>query len=221
MPRSTIVFVFLLMAAITAASPVIYPQTGRVVDRIVARIEDDIILQSQVREAGAFQKLIEGHAETDDRLLAELIEQWVVENEATASHFPQPAQQEVDRELSRLTAQFGGPEAFAAKLREQELSAAQVRQILVRQIYVERYLDSKFRPSVQIESISIATYYRNELVPELQKKNQPVPRLNEVDEQIRELLTQRAITDLAAKWLDETKSHLKIELKSSDAKLGA
>jgi hypothetical protein len=220
MRRAAIIFA-LFMAATTAGSPVVYPQTGRVVDRIVARIEDDIILQSQVREAGSFQKLIEGHAEGDDRLLAELIEQWVVENEATASHFPQPAQPEVDREMARLTDQLGGPAAFAARLREQSLSAAEVRQILIRQIYVERYVDSKFRPSVQIESADIANYYRNELLPELQKKNQPVPRLAEVEEQIRELLTQRAITDLAAKWLDETKSHLKIELKSSDAKLGA
>ena len=85
------------------------PQAGRVVDRIVARIEDDIILQSQVRELGAFQQLIEGHAESDDQLLAELIEQWMVQTEATASHFPQPAQSEVDRELARLTAQFRKP----------------------------------------------------------------------------------------------------------------
>ena len=83
-------------------------------DRIVARIEDDIILQSQVRELGAFQQLIEGHAESDDKLLAELIEQWVVQTEATASHFPQPAQSEVDRELARLTAQFASPEKYVS-----------------------------------------------------------------------------------------------------------
>ena len=65
---------------------------------------------------------------------------------------------------------------------------------------------------MQIESSGIETYYQKELLQELAKKNQPAPRLADVDEQIRELLTQREITALAAKWLDETKSRLKIDL---------
>ncbi len=194
------------------------PQSGRVVDRIVARIEDDIILQSQVRELGAFQQLIEGHAESDDQLLSELIEQWVVQTEAMASHFPSPAQSEVDRELQRLTARFANAAAYSARLNELGLSAAQVRQLLSRQIYVERYLDYKFRPSCGVESADIDAYYQKELLPELAKENQPAPSRAEVEEQIREVLVQRRISDLTAKWLDETKSRLKIELTPSGAK---
>jgi parvulin-like peptidyl-prolyl isomerase len=204
----TLLFVAVLppMARLTAQA-----QTGRVVDRIVARIEGDIILLSQVRELGAFQRLVEGRAESDERLLAELIEQWIVQTEANQSHFPQPAQSEVDRELARLVAQFGSPEAYAAKLRELGLSAEQVRQLLARQIYVERYIDYKFRPTVQIQTPDIEGYYQKELLPELAKKNQLTPRLADVEGEIRELLTQRAITELATKWLEETKSRLKIE----------
>jgi hypothetical protein len=223
MRRATSIFVLTLL--FVAASPAIarltaQGQRGRVVDRIVARIEGDIILLSQVRELGAFQQLVEGRAESDNRLLAELIEQWMVQTEANESHFPQPAQAEVDRELARLVEQFGSPEAYAAKLYGLGLSAAQVRQLLARQIYVERYIDYKFRPSAQIQSADIANYYQKELLPELAKKNQPAPtpRLADVEGQIRELLTQRAITDVATKWLDETKSRLKIEATLSDAK---
>jgi parvulin-like peptidyl-prolyl isomerase len=215
MRRAASIFVWIL--AVGAASPAIsaWPalaQSARVVDRIVARIEGDIILLSQVRELGAFQQLVEGQAESDDRLLGELIEQWIVNTEATESHFPQPAQSEVDRELARLVAQLGGPEAYAAKLRELGLSAAQVRELLARQIYVERYIDYKFRPSAQIKSEDIENYYQKELLPEMAKPNQVAPRLADVEGEIRELLTQRAITDRATKWLDETKSRLKIEV---------
>jgi len=210
--RSGILSVFVLLAAVQTPSLGATPQKTRVVDRIVAQIEGDVILQSQVRKLGAFQQLVEGRAESDDRLLAELIEQWVVQTEASAAQFPQPAQSEVDRELIRLTAQFGTPEAYAAKLKEVGLSAAQVRELLASQIYVERYLDYKFRPSVQVASSNVEEYYRKELVPELQKKHQPVPPRAKVDEQIRELLAQRGISDLAGKWLDETKSRLKIQI---------
>lgn len=212
------IFGLLLLTAQIAPRAAARLQSPRVVDRIVARVEDDIILQSQVRELAAFQRLVEGRAESDDKLLEELIEQWIVETEATESHFPQPAQSEVDRELSRLKNQLGSPEKYAARLRDLGLSPDEVRGLLSQQIYVERYVDYKFRPTVQVESADVDTYYKNELLPELQRNTQPVPDRASVDKQIREVLTQRGISSLTAKWLDETKSRLKIEIESSSDK---
>jgi len=220
MRRAIFIFVLFLTAVCTpqASGGSMPPQSARVVDRIVAHIEDDIILQSQVRELGAFQELVDARAESDDKLLNELIEQWVVETEATASHFPQPAQSEVDRELARLKEQFSSAEKYASRLNELGLSAGQARQMLTRQIYVERYIDYKFRPSVQINPAEIDAYYQKELLPDLAKKNQPAPGRAAVEEQIREVLIQRGISDLTGKWLDDTKSRLKIEIESSGGK---
>jgi len=200
------------LPAPAGAFPSAQGQPGRIVDRIVARIEGDIILLSQVRELGAFQELVEGHAENDERLLTELIEQWMVQTEASASYFPPPAQSEVDREMARLQSQFASPEAYAARLRTLGLAVSEARQLLSRQIYLERYLDYKFRPTVQIESSDVEAYYQKELLPELAQKQQPAPPLADVEAQIREVLTQREISDRAAKWLDDTKSRLKIEV---------
>jgi hypothetical protein len=215
MSRGIFIFVLFLTAAHNspAFGGTAPPQSARVVDRIVARIEDDIILQSQVRELGALQQLIDDHAESDDKLVQELIEQWMVQTEAAASHFPQPAQSEVDRELARLKANFASPEKYAARLNEVGLSDAEVSRLVSRQIYVERYIDYKFRPSVQIESAEIEAYYKKELQPDLAKKNEPIPSQNAVEEQIREVLTQRRISDLTAKWLDDTKSRLKVGIE--------
>jgi hypothetical protein len=220
MRRAIFIFVVLLASIHAGRAGAVPPaqQTGRVVDRIVARIEGDIILESQVRELSAFQQLIEGHAENDGQLLSELIEQWMVQTEAAATHFPEPAQSEVDRELNRLAARFASAEAYSAKLRELGLSATEVRQLLVRQIYIERYLDYKFRPSVQIESADIDAYYRKELLPELAKQNQPAPPRADVEAQIREVLVQRGISSLTSKWLDETRSRLKIEQTAPGSK---
>lgn len=216
------ILIFLSLCA-TAGAPQAFSgtaalQSTRVVDRIVARVEDDIILQSQVRELGAFQELVDGHAESDDKLLEELIEQWIVETEAAASHFPQPAQSEVDRELARLKERFASPDIYATRLNELGLTAAQVRQLLSRQIYVERYVDYKFRPSVPVEPADIEAYYRNEFLPQLAKNNQPAPDRAAMEEQIHELLVQRGISDLTAKWLDDTKSRLKIEIEPAGGK---
>lgn len=184
----------------------------QVVDRIVARIEDDIITLSEVRELGRYQQLVEGRAGSDDRLLAELIDQWVVNSEATAARFPRPIEAEVDRELDGLGKQFASPEAYRARLRELGLSAAAVRRIVERQLYLMRYLDYKFRPAAQVDAEAIEKYYREQLTPQLTAAGQTVPPLESVEDEIRELLTERQIGERTSRWLDETRSRLKIEL---------
>jgi len=182
-----------------------------VVDRIVARIEDDIITLSEVRELGRYQQLVEGRAGSDDCLLAELIDQWIVNSEATAARFPRPIEAEVNRELDGLEKQFASPEAYRARLRELGLSAA-VRRIVERQLYLVRYLDYKFRPAAQVDAEAIEKYYREQLTPQLTAAGQTVPPLDSVEDEIRELLTERQIGERTSRWLDETRSRLKIEL---------
>ena len=184
----------------------------QVVDRIVARIEDDIITLSEVRELGRYQQLVQGRAESDDRLLAELINQWVVNSEATAARFPRPIEAEVDRELDGLEKQFASPEAYRARLRELGLSAAAVRRLVERQLYLLRYLDYKFRPAAQVDAEAIEKDYREQLTPQLTAAGQTVPPLESVEDEIRELLTERQIGERTSRWLDETRSRLKIEL---------
>lgn len=183
----------------------------QVVDRIVARVEDDIILLSEVRELGRYQQLVEGQAASDTRLLDRLIDQWIVASEAAAAHYPRPSEAKVDRALERLEKQLGGADAYRGRLRELGLSAAAVRRLVERQMYLARYLAYKFRPAVQVDAAAIEKYYREELAPPLAAKGQAAPPLETVQDQIRELLTERGINEHAARWLEETRSRLKVE----------
>jgi hypothetical protein len=189
----------------------------QVVDRIVAHIEDDIITQSEVRELAAYQELVDGHAESDDRVLNELIEQWVVNNEATATQFPAAAESEVSREVARIQGRFASPQAYKERLAELGLTPEAVKRIVAREIYLARYLDYKFRPAVQVSDDDIAKYYKEQLVPALTAKQQTAPPLDQVTEQIRELLVQQGVSERAASWFDETKSRLKIQIESATA----
>jgi len=189
----------------------------QVVDRIVAHVEDDIITLSEVRELAAYQQLVDGHAEPDDRILNELIEQWVVNNEATATQFPQPAESEVNREVGRVQASLPSAQAYNERLAALGITPQAVRRVVTREIYLARYLDYKFRPAVQVGDQDIAKYYREQLVPALTAKDQSVPPLSAVTDQIRELLVQQGVTERAASWFDETKSRLKIEIEPETA----
>ncbi len=190
--------------------PVLLP-AQQVVDRIVARIEDDIITLSEVRELGGYQQLVEGQAASDDRLLTQLIEQWIVNSEAAAARYPRPDEAEVNGALERLEKQVGGPEAYPKRLRELGLPAAAVRRLVEQQMYLARYLDYKFRPAVQVDSAAIEKYYREELAPTFAARGQPPLPIEVVQDQIRELFIQREISQRAARWLEDARSRLKVE----------
>jgi len=190
---------------------------SQIVDGIVARIEGDIITFSELRELAAYQQLLDGHSQTDEELRSELIEQWMLNDEAAGVRFPMPAAGEVDREMSRIQNNFANKAAFDARLFQVGFSSEALRRVLARQIYLARYLDYKFRSSVQVDDTAIASYYRDHLVPQLQAKGQPAPPLMDVTDQIREVLTEQGVNDRTAAWFDETKPRMKIELEPMDS----
>jgi hypothetical protein len=118
----------------------------------------------------------------------------------------------VQKEVERLTAQSGSADAYRTRLQELGLTAESAARHVARQIYLARYLDYKFRPVAHVESAQVEKYYGEVLVPELRKRGQDAPALESVEGQIRELLTQREISARAAKWLEETRARLRIEI---------
>lgn len=198
-----------LLAALFAAAPVAIAQ--QVVDRVAARIENDIILQSEIRELGQYQQLLEGRAEPEAQRLDRLIDQWIVRTEAEAARFPKPTDAEIDGELDRIRKVFPSLDVFQQRLRDSGLTEASLRRIVAQQLYLTRYLDSRFRAAVQVEQSAVETYYRDEFAARLRSTGADVPPLEDVRFQIREILVERGINEQASRWLAESRSRLHIE----------
>jgi hypothetical protein len=191
------------------------PGESMTVDRIAARIEDDIIMESEVRELTGFQELVEGHSKSRDELIRELAGEWIVRGEAQAAKYPPPMNDDIERAYARLAGQFASPEDFKRRMIAAGLTDAAVRRLLGQQLYLARFLDYRFRPSVQVDQKQIEKYYNQEFAPQLKTRGQAIPPLEEVEDTIREVLVQRAITERATQWVDETRAGLKIDVVSA------
>jgi len=191
-----------------------YGGAAQEVDGIAVRIEGDIIMESEVRELGKFQQLVDGKPKPREEILRELEDQWIIRGEAKQSKFEPPSNEDVDREYAAFTQQFGSAEQFQEQLQAVGLTERDVRRLLGDQLYFSRFLDYRFRPGAQVDDAQVADYYRDEFAPAMKAKGQAVPPLDAVQEKIHEVLVQRAITDLADKWLDETRQQLRIEAAS-------
>jgi hypothetical protein len=182
------------------------------IDGIVVRIESDIITESQVQELAAYQKLVDGKSKPRSEVVRELIDQWIVRGEATAAQYPEPSSQDVDLSYAQLEKQFGSPGEFKSRCAAAGLAESTVRSILKQQMYLERFLDFRFRPAAQVESPQVEKYYQDYLVPRLKAKSEKVPPLADVQTEIREVLIQQEIDALSKQWLDDTRSGLTIDM---------
>lgn len=182
-----------------------------VVDRIVARIENDVILLSDMRELSHYQTFVDGKSESDAKLLDRLIDQWIVRNEATASRIAQPSEQDVDKSLARLKRSFSSPEEFEERGKQSGLSEEDLRRMTRSQLYLSNYLDTRFRPAIQIDDKDIEDFYQTRVIPRAQSRGQTPPTLEAATDFIREALVQRAINEQADKWLKESRTRVRVD----------
>jgi hypothetical protein len=182
-----------------------------VVDRIVARVENGIILLSDVQELQRYQQLVQSKSESENAVLDRLIDQWIVRSEAELSQFPQPSETEIDRGVLRVEKSFASPQEYEARKKQSGLNDAEIRKMVASQLYLSNYLDSRFRPSAQIDEKAIEEFYQNKVLPTAKERGQPPPTLEAARDIIQEALVQSSINEQADRWLKESRERLHVQ----------
>jgi hypothetical protein len=188
-----------------------------VIDRIVARIETDIILLSDVHQLGRYQAFLDGKPQSDADILNRLIDQWIVRSEATVARFPQPSDDDVNRSIERLKRSFSSPEEFQARQRQSGITDDEIRRFVSAQLYLSNYLDSRFRPAIQIDEKAIEDFYKSRVVPRAESRGQTPPTLENARDFIQEALVQRAINEQADRWLKESRTRVRVEIMRDES----
>jgi hypothetical protein len=181
------------------------------IDRVAARVENDIILLSDVRHLGRYQMLVDGKSETEAQLLDRLIDQWVVQNEADASRFPRPTDAEIDQAVAALKKSFPSIQEYEERRKQSGLSEQQVRDKIATQIHLTNYLDSRFRPSVQVDAKAIEDFYKSAVLPRAKARGQEPPSLEASRDVIQEALIEQSIDAQAEQWLKESRARIHVD----------
>lgn len=186
-------------------------QAQELLDQIAARVESDIILRSEVRTLSHYQLLVDGKSESDAAILDRLIDQWIVRNEADTARFPHPSDAEITHGIEHLQASFASPEEYQARKKQSGLSDKEIQRMIAEQLYLSNYLDSRFRPAVQVSAKQVEDFYQEAVIPRAKARNQSPPPLDASREYIQEALVQRGINDQADIWLKESRARLHVE----------
>jgi parvulin-like peptidyl-prolyl isomerase len=208
MRRASIAFGLVILLAFGAATQL---SGQEVIDRIAARVENDIILLSDVRALARYQQLVDGKSESDAQILDRLIDQWIVRNEAETARFPRPTEDDVTQGVERVQKSFPSAQEFEARKKQIGLTDSDIGNMVSSQLYLSNYLDSRFRPSAKIEPKEVEDFYNKAVIPRAQARGQEPPSLDAARDYIHEALTQRSINEQAERWLNESRGRVHVE----------
>ena len=193
---------------------------GEIIDRVAVTVDRVVITESDLITHLRVAAFLNGAPaeitpEAKRQAAEQMVEQVLVRREMELSRYPAPSPEDVEPLLDDVLRQRGLDrrklqEALAAyRLTEQDL-----RESLLLQLTLLRFIEYRFRPGVAVPDEEIEDYYRNEFLPEWEQRNDaPPPALEDVRDDIEEVLIERHVDKALDQWLEQAKNQANIEYR--------
>ncbi len=180
---------------------------GRLVDRVLAVVDEDPILASEVEQAIGLGLVPRQEGESDDalrrRVLDGIIEQRLRFHEVDRFGFTEVPVAQIEAHFAEVRGRFGDEAAWRARLAEVGLSEEALRQLVSRQLMVLTYVEERLGARVLVGLEDIRAYYDTTLRAQMEAQSQPLPPIETVRESIRALLKAERLNTEIARWTEE------------------
>lgn len=204
-----------LVAALLLLPTPARTQTEGLADRVVAVVDDDPILASEIQQIIALEIVDREEDENEEsyerRVLDLLIEEKLRFHEVDRFGFAEVPVEAVQDELEKIEQGIGGQQALDRRLEEAGLTRQDLRQIVARQVMVLIYVEERLGARVFVGLEDIRQYYDEVLVPQMQQDGRTAPPLAEVRESIRAVLREERMNEEFERWTMELRSAADVE----------
>lgn len=186
---------------------------AEVIDRVVAAAGRQVVTLSAVRRSLRMQAVFDLREYVDTpserRGAADrLIDQAMVSREISLSRYAGATMAEADALLAAFMKERGLTSGqLTAALERYGFNEDDLRQEILWRVTVQRFVDFRFMPGVQVSDGEVQAYYDNEFVPGLKT---PAPRLEEVRDRITQVITTRKTNAAMEQWLKQARETLKV-----------
>ncbi len=185
-------------------------------DRIMAVVNEEPILASEIDRAIALglkqRQPGDNEAAFRRRVLNDLIEERLRFEEIDRFGFEQVPVDQINQEVQKIRSQLPDEAAFQKVLKQNGLTLKDLRQLVARQLMVLTYVDEQLGPRVFVSLDDISNYYQTVFVPEMQKRGQKTPPLEDVRDQIRAVLKEQRLNEAIEKWTEDLRRKADIQV---------
>jgi peptidyl-prolyl cis-trans isomerase SurA len=199
-------------AAFAQAAPQSPLDQGVLIDRVVAVVNGDLVLESDVdeeRRFQAFQPLAHDEKFSRTDAIHRLIDRTLILQQTRLQPTDPITDDQVNAELATLRKDIPACRQFHCETEAgwDKFIAAQgftPQELFVRwkeRMQVLQFIEMRFRMGIRIPADQIKSYYDKTLLPEYVKQNATPPKLDVVSDRIQEILLQQQVGNLLDDWL--------------------
>ncbi len=188
-------------------------ERGDTVDRIIAIVNGDLVLESDLDEEQRFTRLYPYRIAKGDSLreqaLNRLIDRTLILQQEKGLVLPPVTDAAVLKDEQDLRADL--PECvrrdcksdagWKVFLTDKGFTEDELRSRLRLRNQVLRFIEQRFRSGVQITDAQIEEFYRGTMLPEYAKQHVAAPSLTVLRSRIQEVLLQQRVSALLETWL--------------------
>jgi len=196
----------------SGAAPTAAAQTRVPLDGVVAIVNGDLILESDLdaeRRMMGLQPYHDQAGVTRDQLIDRLIDRDLILQQLQLQPQSPITDAEVDAELAVLRKSIpecavdhcetdAGWESFVA---DQGFTLEELRDRWRERMEVLRFIEQRFRMGIRIAQPEIDEYYKKTLLPQYEKQGATSPAEDSVADRIQEILLQQQVNSLLDEWL--------------------
>lgn len=184
-----------------------------VLDRIVAVVDGEPILASDVADEVRFAELQsgkQGPTTSPEAALNRVIDRTLIDKQrALQPGTAQVPAKEVEKAVAELRTRIPACAENACKtdaewdrvLAAHGFTASEVVDRIRERLAVLKFIDLRFGVVVRVPNAAVQNYYDTVLAPELKKRNEAAPPLKTMSARIREILRQQQVDSMVDEWL--------------------
>ncbi|MCL2660376.1 MAG: SurA N-terminal domain-containing protein [Acidobacteriaceae bacterium] len=221
-----VVRLVILLAVFVAAPFSRAQEQGTVLDRVVAVVNGDAILESDIDEERRFANIQPYRSGDSSResALDRIISRTLIQQEARLQPNAEVSNEELDRQLSTLRSEIPAckqshcetDEGWQKYLAGNGFTPAEFRELWRSRMQLFRFIQIRFRGGVHITDDQIREYYEKTMLPEYERQKVAPPKLETISQRIEEVLLQQQVTNLMRDWLASLRAQGSVRILKQD-----
>ena len=189
---------------------------GEEIDRLLVAVNGRVVTEGDLRLARNLNALLAPGGNSTERSreveINRLVDLELMRQELTNFAAIKGDESEIESRMQDLRNKYAEIGGLPALLRDLGLQESELRSYIDLQISIEKFIQFRFRPFVTVSPEEILAYYKQKLVPRLEKSpGVRVPDLEEVTAQIEEILAQEKVNMAVDNWLKDIRRHSRVE----------
>ena len=205
-------------------SPVDTVGQGVVLDRVVAVVNGDVILESDVDEERRFEEIQpyrKSEAELSrERMLERLIDRELILQQSESEPEDVVTDQELDTQLLGLRKDIHDCKQYNCDtddglkryLAVHGFTVEEFRQRWLMRMRLLKFIEVRFRSGIKISNAEITKFYETKMLPEYAERKVTPPELDTISKRIEEVLLQQEVGALLRDWLKSLRAQGSVQI---------